>query len=152
MRVPGSMNLLVMALAMAACSNESTRPGPRVTQNYVLESLDGRSLPTIFESDDVTLTALSGTLALDSTGSSTSITHVNQVPDNFGPNEYDTVARGEYRFRGDSIEIGSFSKCQDLCVPNRLGVVSDSSLTLEYFTFMGTGPHIFLYRLVAAQP
>ena len=152
MRLHGSTTALLVMLALSACGNDATRPGLRVTRSYVLESIDGQTLPTNFEAASPSLTALSGTLSLDSTGSSTATTHVHQTPSNFDPSDFDTVLRGEYRFRGDSIEIGFFGTCRDLCVPNRLGVVSDSTLVLEYLIFMGSGPHSFLYRLVSSQP
>jgi len=152
MRLLGSAVLLATAYALTSCSSDTTRPPLRNTRSYALESFDGKSLPTVFESDEITLTALSGSLVLDSTGNSRAVTHVHQNPVNLGPADFDTSIPGEYRFQGDSIEIGYFGSCRDLCIPNRYGTFTDSTVTLVDPIFMGTGAHTFLYRLVSVTP
>ena len=151
MRITTQIALPVLLLALFACGDGTTSPLLRVQRSYVLESVDDLPLPATFESDDVTLTALSGFLTLDSIGSTTWVTNVHQSPDNFGDGNFVTSIPGEYRFRGDSIEIGYFGRCRDLCIENRLGVTTDSTLSLYDPIFMG-GSHSFRYRLVNSVP
>jgi hypothetical protein len=148
MRLFRATALVVLMLAAVSCDSSPLRPLLHTRRSYALVGFDGESLPVTFESGPSAFTILSGTLVLDSTGIATNVTHARATPSNFGPPEFDTSKPGEFRIQGDSIEIGYFTSCPDLCIPNRYGVISDSSVTLVDPVFFGSGAHTFLYKLV----
>lgn len=51
---------------------------------------------------------------------------------------------------GDSIATGYFGRCRDICIPNRIGVFDDSTVTLTYQEYPPDLP-VYRYRLLADQ-
>ena len=137
--------LPVVALTMAC--HESTAPPRTVSGLYVLESVNGRPLPTFVYSGQADTTfILSATLTLDGAGNAVRTEHWRYV---YPPNRTDeatTTFLREYRIIGDIITVGSFTPCgiNALCEGNKVGKLTSTTLTLAYEN--PTAP-TYLYRL-----
>jgi hypothetical protein len=144
MRLSGQ-KAFVLALALTMGCHDATAPATPRTRLYVLESVNGRPVPVNLGGSDSVLWA---TLALDPAGNAITVDHIKSVFQN-NSSESTYSLRFEYRIRGDSIEIGSFQPCPDICAGNRVGVISDSTvvLTVGYNSYP-TNPIIYLYRLI----
>jgi hypothetical protein len=59
-----------------------------------------------------------------------------------------STSRQEYRIRGDTIIIGFFQPCPTsaLCIQNRKGLLSDSTLSLGGAELPGSPSTLHLYR------
>jgi hypothetical protein len=146
MRLSGQ-KAFVLALALTTGCHDTTAPPTPSARLYVLESVNGQPVPVNLGGSTSVLWA---TLTLDVAGKAITVDHVKSV---FQGNASESTysLRREYRIRGDSIEIGSFTPCPPgaLCVANQLGVVADSTvaLTVGYNPYP-TNPIIYLYRLI----
>jgi hypothetical protein len=95
------------------------------------------------------MTMLWSTLSLDTVGKAEEIDHWRHVYLAYPAEDNTYAARYEYKTSGDSITIGSFTPCRDICASNRIGLLSDSTiaLTVSYNPYP-TNPIVWLYRLV----
>jgi hypothetical protein len=142
-----SQKVLVLGLGLTIGCHDSTAPATPSSQLYVLESVNGQSVPVNLGGSTTIVWA---TLTLDVVGNATTVDHNRSVFQ--GDSSENTVSlRRQYRVRGDSIEIGSFTPCPPGadCIGNTLGVLADSSiaLTVGYISFP-SNPIIYLYRLI----
>jgi hypothetical protein len=139
--------ILASATDFLSCS-EVTRPAP-TRKFYVLESVDGHPVPAVVYSAPIeTYTALDGALLLQTSDSAKEIFHARDSLTGYGTSVGTDTIRGSYRIDGDSIEVGFFGRCRDICAPNRIGRYDDSTITLTYAFFPPSGP-VYAYRLVA---
>lgn len=115
---------------------------------YQLVGVSGRTLPVdVFSGPIKTYTALGGTLTLFSNDSSEeTVLGRDSLPD-YGVSNSTFTRFGEYRIKGDSIETGCFGRCRDICWPNRIGIFTDSSITLTSHLLPPLDP-VYEYRLV----
>jgi hypothetical protein len=122
--------MLGLALVTMSCS-DSTAP-KRYSPSYALTSVNGQSVPAEMVSIPGTLsiTDVSGTLSLNPDGSAVVLTHIHRVDASTGTLDYDQVDSVDYRIHGDSIEVGIFGPCPNICVPNLEGTVTPSTVTL----------------------
>ena len=139
--------VLILGLGLTIGCHDSTAPATPSSRLYVLESVNGQQVPV---NTGGSTSILWATLTLDAVGNATTVDHRQTVFQ--GASTENTVAvRRQYRIRGDTIEIGSFSPCPPNadCISNTLGVLADSSiaLTVGYNSFP-TNPIIYLYRLI----
>ena len=139
--------VLLLGLGLTIGCHDSTAPATPSSQLYVLESVNGQPVPVNLGGSTTIVWA---TLTLDVVGNATTVDHSRSVFQ--GDSSENTVAlRRQYRVRGDSIEIGSFTPCPlgvD-CIGNSLGALSDSSIALTVgYNGFPTNPIIYLYRLV----
>jgi hypothetical protein len=139
--------VLVLALGLTMGCHDSTAPAAPSSQLYVLQSVNGQPVPV---NPGGSTTVVWATLTLDVVGNALTVDHIRSAFQN-DSSESTIAFRRQYRIRGDSIEIGSFTPCPPGadCVGNSMGVLSDSSiaLTVGYNSFP-TNPIIYLYRLV----
>ena len=147
-----SRTLFAIALPAAlllGCS-DSTRPDTVITETrtYVLESVDGHTLPYNVSTDTaITFVAESGSLVLTPPNVAI-VTSVSLV----GPTDSATadtlISPLQYEIHGDSIEVGGFGSC-DPCFPNQHGKISDSTVTITASSFANAQG--LLYRRVMSQ-
>jgi hypothetical protein len=142
--------LLVTAAAFLGCSGDATKPVPLTQRSYQLVSIDGRSLPTtLFSGPIETYTIFDGSLILFSNDSSVEAEHARDSLPQYGVSEVHLTQQGHYRVDGDSIVTGFLGQCRDICVPNRVGHIDDSTVTLTYQEYPPDLP-VYRYRLIAA--
>jgi hypothetical protein len=138
--------VLLIFAATSAC-RDSTAPSAR----YVLTAVDGHSLPVISWGIDVSATLLSGTLVLDGGGHALRIDHYRNYSANNGTTfEGDQQLSGPYTIANDSITARWTSQGQcgsGPCLPNDVGVFSDSTVTLTADFGARTSP-VYTYRVV----
>ncbi len=141
---PRTLWLLSIGCALAAVACDSTTPAP--TRTYSLETIGDQPLPAIVAAGGGdTVIVLDETLTLFGTGRARAISHIRHTYLTY-PSEERTITTGsEYRIRGDSIEVGFFGRCLDLCPNRSFGLVTDSLITLTA-EIMPPGP-ISRYRL-----
>jgi hypothetical protein len=141
--------VLVLTLTMAC--NESTAPPPEAAPRlYILESINGRPIPTFVSADQTgTSFVLWATLTLDVAGNAVREERWRNV---YPPNteEGTFIAHYQYRIIGDNITVGIFTPCpiDAVCEGNKVGKITGTSLTLAYEN--PTAP-IFLYRLASTD-
>ena len=151
MRLTCRLVAVTSTAAILACSDATSPPRPAVTQKYyVLVSIDGNPVPANLSAGPAdTLTVLDGALLLQTSDSAKEINHERDVAPGYPTSVFTDTLRRSYRIQGDSIEVGFFEGCRDLCIPNEVGRYDDSTLTLARDYSPGsTGPE-YLYRLVA---
>jgi hypothetical protein len=139
---------LLILVAASACHDTSAPFAPL----YVLVAVDGHSLPVVSNGVDVSSTLLSGTLVLDPSGRALRIDHYRDFSANFGgmTSNRDQQLSGPYTIANDSISVQWTSQGQcgpGPCLPNDIGVVSDSIVTLTADFGARTSP-VYGYRLV----
>ena len=151
MRLTCRLVALTSAAAILACSDATSPPRPAVTQKYyVLESIDGNRVPVILGSGPAeTLTVLAGALLLQSSDSSKEIKRGRDAVTGYPTYDFSDTLHSSYRIHGDSIEVGFFGACRDICYPNRAGRYDDSTITLALQFSPGAIGPVYLYRLVA---
>jgi len=139
--------LLVVAFTMAC--DESTAPPETAPGLYILETINGRPVPTIVSAGQAdTSFVLWATLTLDDAGNAIRVERWRHV---YPPNRTDEgtfTAQRSYRIEGDKITVGSFTPCLDTvnCEGNKVGSITSTTLTLAYEY---PNAPIFLYRLGA---
>jgi hypothetical protein len=141
-----SFPLVLTVLALAACSDASSPPpkGPRKV--YVLVSVNGAPLPAILASGSLETTwALRGTLTLGPGDSATEVL-VQRDSSQWGDSQGPYTMRGRFKITGDSIATGFFGHCRDICPPNRIGIIADSTVSLTYEVFPPSDP-VYVYRI-----
>jgi hypothetical protein len=142
-----TVGLLTLAAA-SACHDTSAPFAPL----YVLIAVDGHSLPVVSNGVDVSSTLLSGTLVLDPAGHALRIDHYREFSANFGgmTSNTDEKLSGPYTIANDSISVRWTSQGQcgpGPCLPNDIGLVSDSVVTLTADFGARTAP-VYTYRLL----
>lgn len=140
--------LLVAVASVLAC-HESTAPQSE-TRIYVLQSINGNPLPVVTGAGaGDTLTALWATLTLEPNGNATTIDHYRHVYLAYPAEEKTLAVRLQYRVSRDSITVGWFGQCVDICAWNRVGSITDSSVSLiESYNPYPTPSEVRLYRLI----
>jgi len=125
------LNALALLCAVATACHESSAPHQATTRVYVLESINGNPPPTVTSSGaGDTVTVLWATLTLGPTGDALTVDHLRHAYLAYPPQEQTLASPSEYRVTGDSITVGFFGQCQDLCIRNRVGVITESSVSL----------------------
>jgi hypothetical protein len=141
------VGLLTLAAA-SACHDTSAPFAPL----YALTAVDGHSLPVVSNGVDGSSTLLSGTLVLDPIGHALRVDHYRDFSANGGGMTFirDQQLNGPYTIANDSITVRWTSQGQcgpGPCLPNDIGVVSDSIVTLTADFGARTSP-VFTYRLL----
>ena len=143
-----SPSLLVLMLLLLGCESVAAPTSGR-SRLYVLSDVDGivvpATLPTLVGD---TTTILWATVTLDATGQAVSTTRLRHVYLSYPPDTTTTVLIRKYREEGDSITVGYFATCRDICLPNSVGLLTDSTLTLTWDIIPRTDP-VYRYRLSA---
>jgi hypothetical protein len=139
----------ILALAAASACHDTSAPFAPL---YVLVAVDGHSLPVVSNGVDVSSTLLSGTLVLDPIGHALRIDHYRDFSANFGGMTFNREQQlsGPYTIANDSISVQWTSQGQcgtGPCLPNDIGIVSDSVVTLTADFGARTSP-VYSYRLV----
>ena len=142
-----SLWLLALALVIVGCES-ATAPVANLRRLYVLADVDGQPLPAAMGSQvGDTTTILWATVMLDATGHAVLMMRSRHAYLAYPPDTSTNVAELKYLAAGDSITIGAFGPC-DACVPNLVGQLSDSVLTLTYDVRPRFDP-LYRYRLSA---
>jgi hypothetical protein len=132
MRASLRLVLPFVFLAAASCGSDSST-APKVSRVYRLETVDGKSVPAVFDSGSVRWNAvLSSTLTLDA--SSDTAREVIQERVGYAtlePRDFTVTYVGRYRLLGDSLIILSHASCGDVCLPDSGGRIDGSSLTIK---------------------
>ena len=130
-----SEKVAVLLIASSIACHEATGPidGP-VSGRYVLETIDGRPLPTFIAVIPAGgTTVFSSSVTLDKAGKAVIIEHRHS--DFLGENrEWTDTSTFDYRIHDGLIEIGSFSSCpiNTECAPSRTGTISGAELNLVF--------------------
>ena len=154
MRLP-CWKALVLAFVFTAACHEPTAPPPTISGSFVLESIDGNSLPAIISAGaGDTTQMLSSTVEFDASGRAITVNHLRHSYLQY-PAEETTLTRTQsYRIKGDSIEIGAFGACPGtvMCVGNVHGVLSGPTMAIAaWYNPYPTNPVVFVYRLVGSS-
>jgi hypothetical protein len=144
------LKALLPVVALTTACHEATAPPQAISRLYILESIDGRPLPTITSAGaGDTTTMLWATFTLDPVGNAVEVDHRRHVYLTNPAEETTFAAHYEYRTTGDSVTVGSFMPCPDLCPSNRVGILSDSMLALTVgYNPYPINPTVYLYRLI----
>jgi hypothetical protein len=142
--------LSLIAFPLALACRDTTAP-ERISEGFVLQSVNGQPLPAVLFSDATrTLTVVSSILTLTMDGHA----FIGEVytQDSQGIVTQPTfTATLDYRLHGDQIEIGSFTPCPmgSFCLENATGTLSNGTLTLNHprsallkVYFYTTGPFL----------
>jgi hypothetical protein len=126
-----ALALMLTLVSFTTSCSDSTAP-KRYSPAYSLTSVNGQSVPADMVSIPGTLsiTAISGALSLSADGSADMVTRFHRVDASTGTHDYDQEDVLEFRIHGDSIEIGIFGPCPQICAPNLEGTVTPSTVTL----------------------
>jgi len=146
------LKVFVLALPLMIGCHDTTAPTTPNSRLYILESIKGQPLPAITSAGaGDTVTMLWSTITLDPIGNAVEVVHQRQAYLAFPAEETTYAQRYEYKITGDSITVGSFQRCVDLCPSNRVGLLSDSTVALTFgYSPYPLNPTIYLYRLVKA--
>ena len=148
MRLSCKKALFLVAAVTVAC-DESTAPPETVPGSYILETINGRPLPTFVSAGQAdTSFLLWATLTLDGAGNAVRTEQWRYV---YPPNRTDEgtfIAHRQYRIIGDRITVGIFTPCgpSALCEGNKVGRITSTTLTLAY---EDPNAPVFLYRIGA---
>jgi hypothetical protein len=137
-----------VATAFTMACSEPTRPPERVSQDFLLESINGQPLPAVVNAaPGDTTRILSATVSFDLAGNAFTSERWSRV---YSVNQTDqgTLAlQQEYRITSGEIVVGSFTPCPPnaICAGNKIGTITESTLTLSYDD--PTAPVYFYRRL-----
>ena len=121
--------LLLLAAGPVAC-HEAASAAQRDSREYVLESIDGHSLPAIwYARGSDTIRTESGKLSLYPDGKAVRVAYDTRAYHGTWAPASKGTWNAKYRIRGDTIEFG-FSACKAPCYMGEIGKFSDSTLTL----------------------
>ena len=148
MNLTGSTMVLAATLATLGCHDTTAPAG--ITRIYVLESVNGNPLPTITSAGaGDTVTALWATLTLTPDGQAVMVDHLREAYLAYPPEERTLASQYQNTIAGDSITVGFFGTCLDLCISNQVGSIADSSVSLiEGYNPYPVPSVIRLYRLI----
>jgi hypothetical protein len=137
-------------LAVVSCGGDSST-APKVSQVYRLETVDGKSVPAVYDSGSVQWNAiLSSTLTLDaSTDTAREVIQERVGYPTMEPHDFTVTYIGRYFLRGDSLIVLSHATCGDICLPDRGGHIDGSALTMKDAMNVSPNP-VFVYRLSPA--
>jgi hypothetical protein len=139
---------LLVLIGSIACDS-TTGPGT-VSEHFVLQTIDGRPLPTyIAATPGGVSTIISSSLTLDKAGKAVVIEHRDEM---FRGDVTDTTAY-DYSIHGNQIEIGSFSVCLAnlVCPTNRIGTISPFGLSLVINPTSSDYHIVFKYRSLGSD-
>jgi hypothetical protein len=143
-----SVWLLALALVILGCES-ATAPVPNQRRLYVLADVDGQPLPAVMGSQvGDTDTVLWATVTLDAAGHAVLMKRYRHAYLAYPPDTSTSVSEMNYLAAGDSITVGFFGPCMDLCAPNLVGQLTDSVLTLTYDVTPRFDP-LYRYQLSA---
>lgn len=143
------LRLLIALLAAGsvgvACSDSTgSQSSDRV---YTLDDIDGAQLPGLVSVFGISSVVESASLTLRFDGRATWVAH---VPSDAGAGGDSTISREvEYQIHGDSILFPV--RCRDACIPDDVGAISDTSLTLTYAVTPRFTP-IYHFSRIAVDP
>ena len=150
MRIAVRVTLPIVVALFAGCGSDFG-PGSGTTRYYRLDTVDGRSLPTVFDSAATSWYSVGAdTLVLD--GASDTVREVfhGWETSTLGPvHEYSGTTTSAYKVHGDSIEIIPNTTCPPTCFADRGGHISESALTLRFGGDTSQNP-AWIYRRVSA--
>ncbi len=148
MSLPRRLMVSIAGLALLSCDGTwSLKPKPLTSRVYQLVGVSGHTLPVdVFSGPIETYTALRETLTLFSNDSSEATVLARDSLPAYGVSTSSFTRFGEYRVSGDSIETGYFGHCRDICSPNRIGMFSDTAVTLTQE--LSVDYPVYVYRLV----
>jgi hypothetical protein len=145
------LQVVSVCAACAACAHEPAGPESEVTGTYGLASVDGDTLPAVLWTEGgVTLRLGTDLLIFDGRGGVTRTFTWQRDSLPVGMVESGTqTAVLQYRVRGDSVELGTFTPCPPnaLCIGNDVGVRAPATLVLDSRQFFG---HRLVYALLGA--
>jgi hypothetical protein len=123
---------LVLAFAsLAACSGDAVGPHHAPTHAWVLRTVDGHSLPVVFDSTSGVSIQVFDTLTMDVyTDTARDLQLAVKSPGSVGPTTALIGMKGIYSLTGDSIKIRWLAVCPPLCVQNEKGSIDGPALTL----------------------
>ena len=99
---------------------------------YVLESINGQHVPAIQSAGaGDTLWVVWSTITLGADGKADIVDHVKHAHLNYGAEENTYLRNQPYRISGDSLTIGSYQGCPDICASPVVGLLADSTLTIS---------------------
>jgi hypothetical protein len=114
---------------------EQISAGEQASSRYVLETIDGRPLPTYIAIIPAGVTTVfSSSVTLDKAGKAVIVEHKRS---GFGGRDIESTDTStfDYRIHDGRIEIGSFGSCATdrECAPARTGTISVAELNLVVF-------------------
>jgi hypothetical protein len=150
MKLPCLVAVSIVTFA-SGCGN-ATAPSQNVTALYVLESINGQSLPATFSLHPGWIATVSwATVNLDAAGNAT-MAERRRTETPSSQFERTAARITDYEITGERIEIGPPCPLDAPidCVPKRIGLITASTLTLS--GDLGD-PHgvLYLYRLAATD-
>jgi hypothetical protein len=139
--------LSCVVVAFAACGGDAST-APKVSRVYLLQSVDGKSVPTVFDTGSAQWNAiLSSTLTLDAqTDTAREVIQERVARQTMDPEDFTVTYVGRYSLRGDSLIIRSHASCGDICLPDRGGHIEGSTLTITDAANISPNP-VFVYTL-----
>lgn len=128
----------ILVVALTTACNEST--APPISGAYVLESIDGQSLPANIQAGGGdTITVFWSTLSLDAAGNAELVEHIRYVHPNSPPGEGTYTTGYVYRVTGNrvighNVAFDYSPPCPPnaLCVEPPVGKIVGNTLTLFY--------------------
>jgi hypothetical protein len=137
-------------LALASCGSDGAT-APKFSGVYRLETIDGKSVPAVFDSGSVQWNAiLSSTLTLDASTDTAREVIQERVGYATGePQDFTVTYVGRYFRRGDSLIVLSHATCGNICLPDRGGHIDGSTLTVKDAMNVSPNP-VFVYRVTSA--
>jgi hypothetical protein len=147
-RMLGSLSVPAVLSLVVACDSVTAPPSGQ-SRLYVLTDIDGTAVPAaLITGIGDTTTVFWATLSLDPSGQAIRATQFRHAYLNYRPDTTTTVSVRRYREEGDSITVGFFTTCPDICLPNEVGRLADSTLTLT-FDIRPRTDRVYRYRLAA---
>jgi hypothetical protein len=139
MRLSRRIALLVAIGAIAGCSDSS---GPPTRAIYVLETINGRPLPTVFLPIPEAPTILGGSLELDGNGHATIVEHRREMTGA----EPTYITTFKYTVSGAQIHFELATPCPPaaICAAPPEGVILNRHLFLDWSN--GNGDLIYDYQ------
>ncbi len=123
---------LALALAsLTACGGDAVEPVVTPTHVWVLRSVNGDSLPIVFDSTSGAPIQLFDSLTIDTfTDTARDLQLAAKSSDGVGPTALVIGLKGTYSLAGDSIRIRWITECPPLCFQNRKGRIDGAVMTL----------------------
>jgi hypothetical protein len=149
LRIAVRLALPVFVALFAGCGSDFG-PGSGTTRYYRLDTVDGRSVPTVFDSAATAWYSVgSDTLVLDGASDTAREVFHGWETSLRGPvQEYTGYKTSVYEVHGDSIEIITNTTCPPTCSFNRGGRISEAALTLRADKQISPNP-AWTYRRVS---
>jgi hypothetical protein len=137
--------LVLLGASAMACHKAASAAQP-LSREYVLESVDGQSLPAIWHiSKGDTSWVHSGKISLYPDGNAVKVAYQTHTYHGTRAGGGTSSWHFRYRIRGDTIEFG-FNTCKAPCFRGEIGRISDSTLTLAGSTVPPGAFPLYKYR------